>query len=213
MLFVHGLGGTPTAFETLIGSLDEQRFQPWVFYYPTALRIEVLGAYLSDSIELMHGKYNPETIAVVAHSMGGLVSLEALHRRKPAEAQQPIGAFISMATPYGGIGSARLGRDYSPVVMPCWIDLTPKSSFLTELFKNADESVPFHLFFGFDGDNSDGRVPLESALTPEALDRARSTIVVNADHMGILQDAQTLRRFEAVLDELPRAEAEGSPLQ
>ncbi len=38
VLFVHGMGGYPQEFETLIGRLDTRRFQPWVFAYPSAVR-------------------------------------------------------------------------------------------------------------------------------------------------------------------------------
>src|SRR5688572_28903014 len=35
VLFVHGINGSPQNFKTLIERLDRQRFQPWVYYYPS----------------------------------------------------------------------------------------------------------------------------------------------------------------------------------
>ena len=35
VIFVHGIGGTPRAFATLVARLDRFRYKPWFFYYPS----------------------------------------------------------------------------------------------------------------------------------------------------------------------------------
>src|SRR5262249_25329644 len=37
VLFVHGAGGTPQDWRYFIEHLDRERFQPWVYYYPSGL--------------------------------------------------------------------------------------------------------------------------------------------------------------------------------
>ncbi|HSQ01120.1 MAG TPA: hypothetical protein VL049_28195, partial [Candidatus Dormibacteraeota bacterium] len=44
VLFVHGALGNPGNFRALIASLDQRRFQAWVAYYPSAVRLDVVGA-------------------------------------------------------------------------------------------------------------------------------------------------------------------------
>jgi hypothetical protein len=36
VLFVHGIGGSPQDFRSLIEGLDRTRYQPWIYHYPTA---------------------------------------------------------------------------------------------------------------------------------------------------------------------------------
>src|SRR4029079_12697506 len=48
VLFVHGISGTPQNFRTLIATLDRKRFQPWVAYYPTGGRLDVIVGWLDE---------------------------------------------------------------------------------------------------------------------------------------------------------------------
>jgi len=46
VLFVHGINGSPAQFDFLIDRLDRERFQPWVYSYPS-------GAQLDASADLL----------------------------------------------------------------------------------------------------------------------------------------------------------------
>jgi hypothetical protein len=46
VLFVHGIGGTPRDFQHLIAELDSDRFQPWVYHYPSGAGLDALAELL-----------------------------------------------------------------------------------------------------------------------------------------------------------------------
>src|SRR5690349_21075056 len=41
VLFIHGAGGTPQDWRYFISHLDRNKYQVWVYYYPTGLPIEL----------------------------------------------------------------------------------------------------------------------------------------------------------------------------
>ncbi len=50
VLFVHGAGGSPSDFTSLIGKLDRTRFQPWVFSYPSGIRLALASSTFFESL-------------------------------------------------------------------------------------------------------------------------------------------------------------------
>ncbi|MFT7485037.1 MAG: pimeloyl-ACP methyl ester carboxylesterase [Candidatus Paceibacteria bacterium] len=197
IVFVHGIGGTPRDFVGMIASIDSTKFQAWVFYYPSALRLADLGQYLLKSVDLMLAEHGVEEFFLVAHSMGGLVSTEAVQRAATSPSAKGLGLFVTIASPLGGMASAEYGVDWSPTVMPCWYDLTPGSQFLRNLYRKDIDPLAYYMAFayersGFGGESSDGTVPLSSQLRDEAQARARGVIGVNSDHVGVLSDPHTL---------------------
>src|SRR5262249_18575955 len=74
VLFGHGINGTPQNFRTLIAKLDRKRFQAWVVYYPSGARLDTLVTWLNELYTRLETSLHFDTAAVVAHSMGGLVS-------------------------------------------------------------------------------------------------------------------------------------------
>jgi len=73
VLLVHGVNGGPTDWEKVIESLDKQLFQPWVFYYPSGLRLDIISDYLMEAVSRLHHKYGFTEFNVIAHSMGCLL--------------------------------------------------------------------------------------------------------------------------------------------
>ena len=202
IVFVHGVGGTPRDFSGMIESIDHSKFQAWVFYYPSALRLADLGNYLFQSLQLKLANLEVQRFMLVAHSMGGLVSTEALQQAAEAQALDHLALFVTIASPLGGMPSAQMGVDWSPTVMPCWYDLAPGSPFLGKLYRADTSAVPYDLIFayerdGWGGESSDGTVPLHSQLRNEAQDRARDVHGVNSDHVGVLSHADTLEWINA----------------
>ena len=108
VLFIHGIGGAPIQFAEIIESLDHERFQPWVFAYPSAFPLEFLGDALGAMLQLLERRYAFEQIHLVAHSMGGLVARAYLREAVLNHAPQRVGLFVSLATPWGGHEGARL---------------------------------------------------------------------------------------------------------
>ncbi len=188
VVFVHGFAGSPTDFRATIAALDRDRYQAWVYFYPTSLRLEELGKHLFRSLVLLHSEHKPDSIAVVAHSMGGLVSRSALAAYTRDGHHDFIERFVTIASPLGGMPSAAIGAYWAPTPMPCWYDLVPSSPFLSELFTTPLRVGLRHdVVFAFEaGSSSDGAVELTSQLRPEALDQVNALHAVEADHVGVL---------------------------
>ena len=74
VLFIHGINGGPTDWRVVAGTLDERYFQPWVLYYPSGLRLDMVSNYLVWAIAELHEKYRFRQLYLVAHSMGGLIA-------------------------------------------------------------------------------------------------------------------------------------------
>lgn len=202
IVFVHGVGGTPRDFSGMIESIDRSKFQAWVFYYPSALRLGDLGRYLLQSLQLALASVEAQRFVLVAHSMGGLVCTETLQQAAEAQALERLALFVTIASPLGGMPSAQMGVDWSPTVMPCWYDLAPGSQFLGKLYRADTSAVPYDLVFayerdGWGGESSDGTVPLHSQLRNEAQAWARAVHGVNSDHVGVLSHPDTLNWINA----------------
>ena len=50
VIFVHGMSGTPLDFSAAIASLDRSKYQPWVLYYPSGLRLDMVSDYLVTAV-------------------------------------------------------------------------------------------------------------------------------------------------------------------
>ncbi|HEX9184357.1 MAG TPA: hypothetical protein VF876_13975, partial [Burkholderiales bacterium] len=57
VLFVHGINGTPANFRALIERLDRQRFQPWVYYYPSGGALDTIADHLTQTLRTLQVKY------------------------------------------------------------------------------------------------------------------------------------------------------------
>lgn len=204
VLYIHGMSGSPREFERLIGALDKDRFQPWIFSYPSNFRLHLMGDYLWSALREVKIKHEFKELVVVAHSMGGLIARDALLK---IDADQTIGIeapmFISLSTPWNGQRSASSGLEFSPVVIPSWIDIVPNSAFITGLFaRNLSKKTRHHLLFGFvDGDAGDGTLTTASMIDPRAQYKAASFRGFPVDHAGILTDDAVLAHYLACLSE------------
>ncbi len=209
VLFVHGVGGNPAEWRTMAEGLDSQHYQAWFFYYPSGLRLPLLGEVLAKTIEQLHQRYRFDKMALVAHSMGGLVSRAAINELTRAGHGNYIYRYITMSTPWDGHDLAAKGVKYSPVIIPCWYDMAVGSPFLRHLFDTPlPASVSYHLLFSyrgkekmFQGENSDGVITLKSQLRPAAQDITTSIRGFNTSHTGILRDHLALERLRTVLQD------------
>jgi pimeloyl-ACP methyl ester carboxylesterase len=206
VLFVHGASGFPQSFETLIANLDRQRFQPWVALYPSGSRLDSVADYLSRNVAHLQLRYGFEQMAVVAHSMGGLVSRAFILRHHATMVDDPVKVFVSISTPWSGVPSAASGIERSPYVVPSWRDVEPESRFIAELFfedperrsihRRLPEEVAFYLIFGV----QDQTVPISSEVRWEAVRDARERWPLTYDHTGILQSAEASKLLNEILE-------------
>lgn len=193
VVFIHGINGSPRDFAALIAQLDPQKFQPWVFYYPSGLDVGALGDGLLGMLTELQHRYDFGELHIVAHSMGGLVSRQYLDACERASSCSYVRSFVSISTPFGGHAAAQSGVDYSPVVMPAWRSMAPGSRFLKNLFvRTLPPGLPHYLLFGYRNDHliasesGDGVISLESQLRNEAQLEAVGLRGFNENHVSIL---------------------------
>ncbi len=216
VLFVHGIGGTPRDFATLIGTLDRRRFQPWVLYYPSGGRLDTTVLWMNELFTRLEVELKFETVAVIAHSMGGLVARGFVLQHHDTSGRATVRTFVTISSPLGGMESAGQGVARSPIVVRSWYGLAPGSPFLEGLFykdpetramrRRLPEEVTYHMLFGFKGGgtsgSSDGVVPLVSQLRPEAQEEARSLRGYDENHTSILRSPAVSARLTEILAEM-----------
>ncbi len=202
VLFVHGISGTPLNFRFLIERLDANKFQPWVYYYPSGGSLSLIAGHLSQTMEKLRLRYGFKRFFVVAHSMGGLVARGFILRHMDSGQRSEIPLFVTIATPWGGHKSAELGVKYAPAVVRSWYDMAPDSRFLREIFykdpdtlekrRSLPQSITHHLIFGFNrnsrsfGASDDQVVTVASELRFEAQREAYRVYGFDLSHNGIL---------------------------
>jgi pimeloyl-ACP methyl ester carboxylesterase len=210
VLFVHGINGTPLDFSYFIEKLDRSRFQAWVFYYPSGMRLDSVAAYLDQMVIRLRTEYRFRQLLVVAHSLGGLVARSFILREAEADDNNLIPLFVSIATPWNGHNAARLGVKYAPHSIPVWHDLAPGSNFLTRLFYRGKEpnlayhflpaSTAYHLIFAFlPTESGDGTIALTSQLRWEAQQEAAHLYGISQSHAGVLSDPRTAELLNQLL--------------
>jgi len=198
VIFVHGIGGIPNEFRQIIDGLDRRRYKPWFFYYPSGMDLNQLAEmfyeiFLSGNV-VQKGTFD---MAIVAHSMGGLVVREALNRYLGNGKENSVRLFVSIASPFGGLVSARSAVEHAPLVLPAWRDLSPTATFIQQLFrKPLPASVKQYLIYSYRNKggrgDSDGIVPVYSQLAMTAKGKIAGQYGFQATHTGILQDADAV---------------------
>jgi pimeloyl-ACP methyl ester carboxylesterase len=195
VLFIHGINGSPRNFEKLLQHLDRTKYEPWVAYYPSGIRLPVLSQILAQLLLRARETYGVQRVFVVAHSMGGLIARAALQLLSEKNESALIAGLVTLDTPWGGHPSAAIAVERAPEAVPSWIDLAPGSKFLRAL-PQPNPRVPHHLFFGYGGrvsrydENNDGVVTVESQLARWAQEQATTLIGFDESHMGMLQSAE-----------------------
>ena len=210
VLFVHGISGYPQAFREIIDSLDRDTFQAWFYFYPSGLRLQNVAKWGAETMRRLQIRHGFDEFAIVAHSMGGLVSRSLIlqHARLSGRGDAPL--LLTISTPWGGHKSAEAGVKHSPVIVESWIDMAPSSDFLENLFwREGDPDTPrtlpnqtaFHMLWGYGGpdDNTDGVVSIASQQRAEAQAQARSNRGYAEDHTSILRSEEVKARVNAML--------------
>lgn len=208
VLFVHGALGHPRNFATLISRLDRNRFQPWLVYYPTAVRLTTAATFLDRWMQYLYVQHHYPRLAVVAHSMGGLVARAFVNRVITANdgRTEGIRLFFTMSTPWGGHAAAQRGVDRAPVVAPSWYDMATGSPFQRSLLDTELPPTLGHdLLFSFAGgprrmgEANDGVVTVASQLEPRVQSHARTVRGFNETHTSILESVEVSALLNAEL--------------
>ena len=117
-----------------------------------------------------------------------------------------IDLFVTLATLWDGVASARLGAAFAPCAIPSWIDIAPGSPFLRSLHAaSLPSSVRHHLFFSYRNGrtsvdmDTDGVVTVASQLEQDAHVQAARVYGFSASHTGILTSPLVFVRYSGVL--------------
>src|SRR5262249_14250100 len=150
-------------------------------------------------VQSLYGQYRYPRMAVVAHSMGGLVARAFVNRVIAANdgRAEGIRLFLTMSTPWDGHAAAQSGVTRAPVVAPAWYDMAPGSPFQRSLL---DTTLPLtlghDLLFSYAGTSrrmreaNDGTVTVASQLEPRVQSRARIVRGYNETHTSILESVE-----------------------
>jgi pimeloyl-ACP methyl ester carboxylesterase len=199
VLSVHGALGHPRNFATLISRLDRNRFQPWLAYYPTAVPLKATATFLDRWMQYLYARHQYPRLAVVAHSMGGLVARAFVNRVIAADDGRTDGMrlFLTISTPWEGLAAAQRGVDRAPVVAPSWYDMATGSPFQRSLLDTALPPTLGHdLLFSFAGGSrrmaeaNDGVVTVASQLESRVQSHARTVRGFNETHTSILESVE-----------------------
>ncbi len=212
VLFVHGVTGTPRDFKFFVDSLDRSRYQPFFFYYPSGLPLDKLSAVLAQTISFLDksSRNNRHGIVLVAHSMGGLISLSAIQKLAAEGLPRSLKMFVSASSPYGGNKSAQTWQDSAPAFVASWRDMAKDSPFLRQLVGQPfPEDLPFYLFYSYNDpstlkrhEGNDGVVTVRSQLEPGIKEKASNVYGFNDTHAGILKSIRAREKLLQLLDEV-----------
>lgn len=215
VLFVHGIAGTPQQFLPLIEALDTERFQPWFYFYPSGFPLGRIADHFATLLTKLQVEHGFDELAIVAHSMGGLVSRAAILEYERETEREDVRLFVTISTPWGGQASAAGAAGSRVELPPSFQDMSPTSDFLRQLFWEDEaqrsprwlgSSVEFHMLFGYrmrsrSRTANDGVVTVASQTRPEAQAQARTMRALDAGHVEILESEETFARVMQLLGE------------
>jgi pimeloyl-ACP methyl ester carboxylesterase len=214
VLFVHGISGFPQEFSTLIAELDHETYQPWFYFYPSGFPLDGLSNHLATLLGRLQVKHGFDEMAIVAHSMGGLVSRGAILKYEEETHRDDVRLFVTISTPWGGDVKAKSASD-APIKLPLsFQDMSPSSDYLRWVFwQDEDRTVPkrlpgdvdYHMLFGFKMSSSakvadDGTVSVASQARREAVDEAITILPLDYGHVDILHSPDAVERVNLLLD-------------
>ena len=196
LLFVHGTEGSPHNWIYFYMRLDRSKYQPWFFYYPSGIRLNLASALLDEELRELHEKFGFRKMALVAHSVGGLTTKAFLDRRRSEGQNTFVRLFVSLATPWSGFGLADASQMLPHKSIPVWLDLGTQSDFISATMDTKLPSTThYYLFYG----NND-KLAGKTALDIRAVSCAVRVYGFDCTHDGILIDRKVFFQFDSILE-------------
>jgi len=167
ILLIHGLESSSKAWDGMASALRRQRIQVLTFDYPNDGSIAKSGDSLSEELSALGRRHKDFRVAIVAHSMGGLVARYALET--PGKNPGCVTDLFTLGTPHAGSALAggqkwlELAFEGPPSKQTDWktlrdgtgeasVDLKPGSAFLNELnARSRSDKVRYHCGIGTRG--------------------------------------------------------------
>jgi len=190
LIFVHGLWMTGIEAVVFRRRLErEHGFETRLFgYRPTRESLESVGDRLRGLLQRRAADGRQAAAHVVAHSLGGLVTLACLGRQGAAP---PIGRVVLLGSPVQGSAAARVADSSGigrwllgpalarELVAPCWRDLPERCEIGTIA---GTRPVGLGRWLARFKEPNDGTVALSETELSGACDR----LVLPVSHLGML---------------------------
>lgn len=219
VVLIHGFNSTPLRNAAVLAPIREAGFPTAAFTYPNDADISESADFLSRELKAFAAEHPDQQIALVTHSMGGLVARACVENAKLDPGN--VARLVMIAPPTHGSMFAHVSfgtdvwehwltrRDGSP--WRRWRDsvvdglgeasdeLVPGSPFLTQL--NAQPRNPrirYAIFLG-----------THAAVSARELDAVRWTLGKTARMKGVGRFATSIDNLAADLDELVEGKGDG----
>jgi hypothetical protein len=202
LLFVHGMSGSSAEFAEIASNIDQQKYQPWVLYYPSGVKLDLISDYMLEALQQLSHQYQFKQLGIIAHSMGGLMIRSYVMKQQQSVTPYDLQFVMTINSPLYGMESAASGVKNSPVVIQSWIDVARGSAYVKRVHRWAwPDSIPYHLMFSYlPGEDGDGVVPLNSQLSASLQREATQIHGFEAQHAGILKEAVFLDKLNEILN-------------
>lgn len=203
IIFVHGINGTATNFSDVVAGLDLEQVQPWVLYYPSGIRLDMVSDYLLRAVTELGARHPFNEVYIVAHSMGGLMTRSFVMKHQQHQSRIKLGLVVTVNSPLYGMDSAASGVKHSPVVVPSWRDVASESDYVKRVHSQSwPANVPYHLVFSYQkGEDGDGVVPINSQLSMSLQREATRIYGFEAEHSKILLEPQFISLLNEILSD------------
>lgn len=193
-LLVHGINPVHEDLDALAADLQARGMTVLRFVYDDSDRLDLSAERLARGIEDLARKRGLSRLDIVAHSMGGLVARRALTQGHGLE---PLGLeikFLSVASPFGGFGSANWSRLDMGLGRKVFRDLGTRSSFIREpgelirgvAHTKVETDEHNHTHRGQDDDS----VPLKSQAQAKVDAAAARRFRLSYGHVGSISDEE-----------------------
>lgn len=207
VVLIPGINGSPRDFADLVPELQRAGYQLAYFVYPSGMALDDAAQQLAARLQEFLQRHDVPRLAIIGHSMGGLVGKGVLDQVDAADALPQWRVFVSLSAPFGGVASAQYA-DRLPRRPPAWDDLASGSAFMQKIDSTRFPSgLSFYLFFSARSDrpimtpfgNNDGVLTIDSMVRSSVTGEARDVFGFYEDHTSILRSPLVFRRLEAVL--------------
>ncbi len=207
VVLVHGINGTPRDFTDLADHLEDGRYQPVFFYYPSGMPLAAAARQLGERLKEFSHRHPATAFAVIGHSMGGVVATGVLDQMDVADSLASWRVLVAISSPFSGIQTAQYAHTL-PRHPPAWDDLAGGSAFLQQLQATRfPRDLAFYLFFGARSTrpllaalgNNDGVLTIDGMVAAPLSRSARDVFGFYEDHTSILSAPLVSRRLDQIL--------------
>jgi hypothetical protein len=171
--------------------------------------------HLEHTVQQLHRSEDFGQMAIVAHSIGGLLARGFILRHARSAPTETIPLLVTISTPWEGHAAA----ERAPPVVEAWQDIAPGSDYLRSLFgAQLPPTTRHYLLFTFNrkaswfGASGDHTVTVASQLATQAQREAVRVVGFDDTHTGVLLDSDVASLLNRLLDQaFPAPHGEGRP--